>query len=188
MTDNIYDLSKVSGGVAAITKLSDYGAYLKGFEIVDKRDWASLPQGSRICYLRNDGKFVKGGYVESISYTSDNAGLQTYFITMNPISNSSTARPWKIFQNNIEKLWIKKEVDKVVVNAIPQQQYVTMEEYNHLKDKLEIYDVQFEKYTTYFENINADYQRIKDRVNTLTDIIKKIYSEKEVVAPRQRYR
>jgi hypothetical protein len=146
--------------------------YLKDFELVENDEWSFLPQGTRICYLRTDKKFVKGGYIQSISYTTDNNGNQTFFITLNPIVFSSTARPWKIYQNNIEKLWKKrKEIDAVIITE-PQEQYVTMEEYNNLKNKLE-------KYDEYFKNIKADYQRLKDEIVDIVSVIKYFHPKKQ---------
>jgi prefoldin subunit 5 len=139
--------------------------YLKDFELVDNDEWSFLPQGTRICYLRTDKKFVKGGYIQSISYTNDNEGNQTFFITLNPIVFSSTARPWKIYQNNIEKLWKKRKDNDSIIISTPQEQHVTIEEYNNLKDKIE-------KYDEYFKNIKADYQRLKDEINSLVKIIR----------------
>jgi hypothetical protein len=144
------------------TKISDYIHYIKDFEFVESVEWTFLTQGTRICYLRTDGKFVKGGYIQSISYTNDTDGNQTFYFTLNPIIHSNTARPWNIYQNNIAKLWKKRQNIDQIVESTPQQQYVTIEEYNDLKTR----------YDEYFRHVKADYQKLNNDMIEIVKVIK----------------
>jgi hypothetical protein len=177
MTENIYDLSKLNIAYSQNTNggevANSYSTLLKGYELVDRAVWDKIPRRSHIRYLRTDGKFVKGGFVTSISHTTGIDGKHTFMINLASNLSFNNAKPWSIYQNNIEKIWKKIDtgIPDIQSQQQPQQQSqpyaqsVSLEEFNELKEKVD-------KYEEYFRHIKIDMQRIKDEASSIVKVIK----------------
>lgn len=92
--------------------------YLKNSILVPKDQWNSLPINSYISYIKDDNKFVKGGYVKLIFDKNNN----TYLIYGTKIDKYTNDRYYKEFTINLSN--IKEIYKKIDQSAIMEYQII----------------------------------------------------------------
>ncbi len=98
--------------------------YLKNSILVNKDQWLTIPVNSFISYYKDDGKFVKGGYVKLI-FTKKDAKTETmndYLIYSTKIDKYNNDKYYKEFTINLSN--IKEIYKKIDASAIMEYQII----------------------------------------------------------------
>ncbi len=75
--------------------------YLKNSILIPKDQWKTLPVNSFISYFKEDGKFVKGGYIKLIFNKKDSENDNDYLIYGTKIDKYTNDKYYKEFTINL---------------------------------------------------------------------------------------
>jgi hypothetical protein len=92
--------------------------FLKNSISIPKDQWEQLPINSYISYYKDDGKFIKGGYIKLIFNKKDN----TYLIYGTKIDKYANDKYYKEFTINLSN--IKELYKKIDQSAIIEYQII----------------------------------------------------------------
>ena len=92
--------------------------YLKNSISIPKDQWETLPVNAFISYIKEDGKFIKGGYVKLIFNKKNN----TYMIYGTKIDKYNNDKYYKEFTINLSN--IKEIYKKIDQSAILEYQII----------------------------------------------------------------
>jgi hypothetical protein len=98
----------VSGGVKASGKYSkaDMKKLLVGYVALPKTLWTALERGSHVRYIRNDGRFVRGGFVTL--YSSQN-GRDMLTLANGFNATAKGYSVWTVALDGVKTLYTKKD-------------------------------------------------------------------------------
>jgi hypothetical protein len=133
----------VSGGNKPSFKSKKYDkteidTLLREYVLLPQKSWKSLDRGIHIRYIRNDGRFVRGGFVTG--YSSQNGrNLLTLANGFNAAVKGYSA--WTIALDSIKYLYIKK--DKL--NMVSTHDNIASKSGNEIENlKKTVYDMQLQ--------------------------------------------
>lgn len=86
--------------------------YLKDSILIPKNDWDKLSVGSNISYYKNDGNFVKSGFIKAV-YSNDGNDFIKYGTKLNTYYNDKYYKEFTVNTSNIKELY--KKIDKSAV-------------------------------------------------------------------------
>ncbi len=86
--------------------------YLKSFILIPKQNWTTMPDNSQIAYYKNDGKFVKSGYVKLI-YSKNGDDFIRYGSKLSQMPNDKYYKEFTINLSNISKIYKKISQDAI---------------------------------------------------------------------------
>lgn len=98
----------VSGGAHNTGKYSksDIDKLLQGYIILPKQMWTSMERGTHVRYMRNDGRFVRGGFVNS--YVSQN-GRDMLTLANGFNASEKGYSIWTVALDGVREIYIKKD-------------------------------------------------------------------------------
>ena len=103
-----YNKKKDSNKSKDLTE-EEINEYLKNSILIPKDQWLNLPLNSYISYKKEDGKFIKGGYIKLIFNKND----KDYLIYGTKIDKYNNDRYYKEFTINLENIQeIYKKIDQ----------------------------------------------------------------------------
>lgn len=106
--------SKKKDNIKTFKKMSDDEIldYLKDSILIPKNDWDKLSVGSNISYYKNDGNFVKSGFIKAV-YSNDGNDFIKYGTKLNTYYNDKYYKEFTVNTSNIKELY--KKIDKSAV-------------------------------------------------------------------------
>lgn len=128
----------------------DITEYLKGSILIPKIQWKDLYENSNISYIKNDGGFVKSGYIKLI-YNKDDEDFIRYGTKLDRYNNDKYYKEFTVKFSNIKELY--KKIDN---SAILEYKIIK----KNIKDSL----------TTFTEELT----RLDDKVNELNEKLNKL--------------
>jgi hypothetical protein len=98
--------------------------YLKNFILIPKDQWKTMPVNSYISYIKEDGKFVKGGFVKLIfnKKNTDSENESEYLIYGTKIDKYNNDKYYKEFTINLSN--IKDIYKRIEQSAIIEYQII----------------------------------------------------------------
>ena len=87
--------------------------FLKNSILIPKEQWLSLPINSYISYIKNDDKFIKGGYIKLIFNKKDTDYL-IYGSKLDKYNNDRYYKEFTINLNNIKEIYKKIDVSAII--------------------------------------------------------------------------
>lgn len=154
------DIDKNEKKVYKATKLSDDEIieYLKGSILVPKNQWKDLYDNSNISYIKNDGGFVKSGFIKLI-YNKDDEDYIRYGSKLDRYNNDKYYKEFTVKFSNIKELY--KKIDNSAIM-----------EYKLIKENVK----------NTLSNFTEELTRLDDKVNELNEkIIKLDENNKKIV-------
>lgn len=130
--------------------------FLKNSILIPKEQWNSLPVNSFISYIKNDDKFIKGGYIKLIFQKKDN----DYIIYSSKLDKYNNDRYYKEFTINLNN--IKEIYKKIDSSAILEYKIIKTNINNIL-----------EQFKTQIIDINNKIDELDKKINKLDDNNKK---------------
>lgn len=114
--------------------------FLKNSILIPKDQWPSLPTNSYISYYKEDGKFIKGGYIKLIFNKKDPKSdeMNNYLIYGTKLDKYNNDKYYKEFTINLSN--IKEIYKKIDASAIIEYQIIknnVTKLINTTNDKLE---------------------------------------------------
>jgi len=130
--------------------------YLKNSILIPKEQWNNLPINAYISYKKDDGKFIKGGYIKLI-FTKNNKDYLIYGTKIDKYNNDryykeftinldnileiykridqSAMLEYQIIKNNISKLLdhVNNKIDDIITRLLNTEKKITKLEDNHYK-------------------------------------------------------
>lgn len=118
--------------------------FLKNSILIPKDQWNSLPVNSFISYVKNDGKFIKGGYIKLIFQKKDN-DYMIYSTKLDKYNNDRYYKEFTINLNNIKEIYKKIESSAIIeykiiktnINNILDQFKLQINEISNKVDELD---------------------------------------------------
>ena len=106
--------SKKKDNIKTFKKMSNEEIldYLKDSILIPKNDWDKLSIGSNISYYKNDGNFVKSGFIKAV-YSNDGNDFIKYGTKLNTYYNDKYYKEFTVNTSNIKELY--KKIDKSAV-------------------------------------------------------------------------
>ncbi len=146
------DSKKNEKKVYTAKKLSDEEIhdYLKGSILIPRSQWKDLYDNSNISYIKNDGGFVKSGFIKLI-YNKDDEDYIRYGSKLDRYNNDKYYKEFTVKFSNIKDLY--KKIDKSAII-----------EYKLIKDNIK------NSLSTFTEELT----RLDDKVNDLSIKINKL--------------
>jgi hypothetical protein len=86
--------------------------YLKDSILIPNTDWNKLSIGSNISYYKNDGNFVKSGFIKAI-YNNEGNDFIKYGTKLNTYFNDKYYKEFTVNTNNIKELY--KKIDQSAI-------------------------------------------------------------------------
>ncbi len=86
--------------------------YLKDCIKIPREKWMSLPDNSQIAYYKNDGKFVKSGYIK-LAYSKDGEDYIRYGSKLCQMNNDKYYREFTIKLSNIKSIYKRVSQDAI---------------------------------------------------------------------------
>lgn len=87
--------------------------FLKNSILIPKDQWLSLPLNSYISYIKNDDKFIKGGYIKLI-FNKKNNDYLIYGSKLDKYNNDKYYKEFTINLNNIKEIYKKIDVSAII--------------------------------------------------------------------------
>lgn len=91
---------------------SEIKEYLKNSISIPKDQWETLPVNSFISYIKEDGKFIKGGYVKLI-FNKKNNIYMIYGTKIDKYNNDKYYKEFTINLSNIKEIY--KKIDQSAI-------------------------------------------------------------------------
>lgn len=158
--------------------------YLKNSILIPKDKWEEIPLNSYISYTKNDGKFVKGGYIKIIfkkknKKNNDNEDESnkdtefeedTFMTLANKLEKYSNDKFFKEFTINLSN--IKEIYKKINDSAFIEYQIIK----NNVLKLIQDFTKKLEKYDNEIENINKKITKLEDNNYKVLKLIKKLHN------------
>lgn len=132
--------------------------YLKGSIQIPKDQWMKLHDNSQISYFKNDGGFVKSGFIKLL-YTKDDEDYIRYGSKLNPSNGDRYYREFTIKLDNIKEIWKKIDQDAII-------------EYKLIKNNI---NNTLSEYTEKINVLEAKVNKLGDDIVKILKLIKKIH-------------
>lgn len=87
--------------------------FLKNSILIPKEQWNTLPINSFISYKKDDGKFIKGGYIKLI-FTKNNKDYLIYGTKIDKYNNDRYYKEFTINLDNIQEIYKKIEQTAII--------------------------------------------------------------------------
>jgi hypothetical protein len=144
--------------------------YLKNSILIPKEQWLTLPVNSFISYIKNDGKFIKGGFIKLIFKKKE----KDYLIYSSKLDKYNNDKYYKEFTINLEN--IKEIYKKIDSSAIIEYQIIKTNINNFLdKFKTDIHNI-YNK----IEDLNIKINKIEDNNKKTIKLIKNLHGIKSL--------
>lgn len=152
--ENIDNINKSKGKKNINKELTEEERkdFLKNSILIPKDQWLSLPLNSYISYIKNDNKFIKGGYIKLIFNKKNN----DYLIYGSKLDKYNNDKYYKEFTINLSNI---KEIYKKIDNS-------ALIEYQIIKNNIN-------------KIINTTNTKIEEMVSKMSNIEKKIIKLEE---------
>ncbi len=134
--------------------------YLKNCILIPKSKYTSLPDNSQICYFKNDGGFVKSGFIKLI-YSKDGNDFIRYGSKFNTYGNDKYYKEFTINLSNVKELY--KKIDQ---NAIFEYKIIKKD----FTQQLTEYDSKIEELQTKIESLESQNKKIIKLIKKLHNI------------------
>jgi len=160
---NIFDLHALANEVKEIevSKSNVIGPgeqekLLENYAEVPKDKWEKIPVGSHVRYLRKDGGFRSGGFIQSM-WSKIMGDQQMSYFQLGKYQNSK--KNWKLPLISVDKLWVSNV--GIENPKIKEDISANAEDLEYLKSAV--------------EQLKADMSKMNNEQNRILNLIKKLH-------------
>lgn len=140
--------------------------YLKGSILIPKTKWKDLYDNSNISYIKNDGGFVKSGFIKLI-YNKDGEDYIRYGSKLDRYNNDKYYKEFTVKFSNIKELYKKIDNSAII-------------EYRLIKDNVEKIISKFTEELTLldekFNNLDEKINKLDKNHIKIINLIKKLHN------------
>lgn len=164
--------SKKKDNIKTFKKMSDDEIldYLKDSILIPKNDWDKLSVGSNISYYKNDGNFVKSGFIKAV-YSNDGNNFIKYGTKLNTYYNDKYYKEFTVNVSNIKELY--KKIDKSAVIEFKIMNKNILNSINTFMDTIS-------KLENEISNITERITKLEDNHVKTIKFIKKLHNIKSI--------
>lgn len=144
--------------------------YLKDSILIPRNEWSTLSIDSNISYFKNDGNFVKSGFIKTI-YTNDNIEYIKYGTKINTYYNDKYYKEFTVNTTNIKELY--KKIDKSAVIEFKIMNKNILNSINAFMDTIS-------KLENEISNITERISKLEDNHVKTIKFIKKLHNIKSI--------
>jgi hypothetical protein len=144
--------------------------YLKDSILVPKNDWDKLSIGSQISYYKNDGNFVKLGFIKAV-YTNEGNDFIKYGTKLNTYYNDKYYKEFTVNTSNIKELF--KKIDK---SAVLEFKIINKNILNSINNMME----SISTLENELNNMNEKMNKLEDNHIKTIKFIKKLHNIKSI--------
>jgi|LauGreDrversion4_2_1035121.scaffolds.fasta_scaffold65091_1 hypothetical protein len=144
--------------------------YLKDSILIPKNEWSKLSVGSNISYFKNDGNFVKSGFIKTI-YTNENTEYIKYGTKLNTYHNDKYYKEFTVNTTNIKELYKKIDKSAIIEYKIINQNILNT--VNNIMDKIS-------KIENELNNFNDRIIKLEENHIKTIKFIKKLHNIKSI--------
>ena len=164
--------SKKKDNIKTFKKMSNEEIldYLKDSILIPKNDWDKLSVGSNISYYKNDGNFVKSGFIKAV-YSNDGNDFIKYGTKLNTYYNDKYYKEFTVNTSNIKELY--KKIDKSAVIEFKIMNKNILNSINAFMDTIS-------KLENELISINERISKIEDNHVKTIKFIKKLHNIKSI--------
>lgn len=144
--------------------------YLKDSILIPKNDWDKLSIGSNISYYKNDGNFVKSGFIKAV-YSNDGNNFIKYGTKLNTYYNDKYYKEFTVNVSNIKELY--KKIDKSAVIEFKIMNKNILNSINTFMDTIS-------KLENEISNITERITKLEDNHVKTIKFIKKLHNIKSI--------
>jgi hypothetical protein len=144
--------------------------YLKDSILVPKNDWDKLSIGSQISYYKNDGNFVKLGFIKAV-YTNEGNDFIKYGTKLNTYYNDKYYKEFTVNTSNIKELY--KKIDKSAVLEFKIINKNILNSINNMMESISILENEL-------NNMNEKMNKLEDNHIKTIKFIKKLHNIKSI--------
>ena len=164
--------SKKKDNIKTFKKMSNEEIldYLKDSILIPKNDWDKLSIGSNISYYKNDGNFVKSGFIKAV-YSNDGNDFIKYGTKLNTYYNDKYYKEFTVNTSNIKELY--KKIDKSAVIEFKIMNKNILNSINTFMDTIS-------KLENELISINERISKIEDNHVKTIKFIKKLHNIKSI--------
>lgn len=164
--------SKKKDNIKTFKKMSDDEIldYLKDSILIPKNDWDKLSVGSNISYYKNDGNFVKSGFIKAV-YSNDGNDFIKYGTKLNTYYNDKYYKEFTVNTSNIKELY--KKIDKSAVIEFKIMNKNILNSINTFMDTIS-------KLENEISNITERITKLEDNHVKTIKFIKKLHNIKSI--------
>lgn len=164
--------SKKKDNIKTFKKMTDDEIldYLKDSILIPKNDWDKLSIGSNISYYKNDGNFVKSGFIKAV-YSNDGNNFIKYGTKLNTYYNDKYYKEFTVNVSNIKELY--KKIDKSAVIEFKIMNKNILNSINTFMDTIS-------KLENEISNITERITKLEDNHVKTIKFIKKLHNIKSI--------
>ena len=164
--------SKKKDNIKTFKKMTDDEIldYLKDSILIPKNDWDKLSVGSNISYYKNDGNFVKSGFIKAV-YSNDGNNFIKYGTKLNTYYNDKYYKEFTVNVSNIKELY--KKIDKSAVIEFKIMNKNILNSINTFMDTIS-------KLENEISNITERITKLEDNHVKTIKFIKKLHNIKSI--------
>jgi hypothetical protein len=153
-------------------KLSDeeIAEYLKGSILIPKDQWKDLHDNSNISYIKNDGGFIKSGFIKLI-YNKDDEDYIRYGTKLDRYANDSYYKEFTVKFSSIKKLY--KKIDN---SAIIEYKLIN----EKIKSTLSGFTEELKLLDEKFNELNVKMVKLEENNVKIVNLIKKLHNLKSL--------
>jgi len=144
--------------------------YLKNSILIPNEQWKSLPTNSFISYYKEDGKFIKGGYIKLI-YTKNNNDYLIYGTKLDKYNNDKYYKEFTINLSNIKEIY--KKIDQ---SAIIEYQIIK----NNISKIISTTNTKIEEIITKIMNMEKKIIKLEENHYKTLKLIKNLHNIKSL--------
>lgn len=144
--------------------------YLKDSILIPKNDWGKLSVGSNISYFKNDGNFIKSGFIKAV-YTNENTEYIKYGTKLNTYYNDKYYKEFTVNTTNIKELY--KKIDKSAIIEYKIMNKNILNTVNNMMDKIS-------KIENELNNFNDRIIKLEENHIKTIKFIKKLHNIKSI--------
>lgn len=144
--------------------------YLKNSILIPKDQWTSLPINSFISYYKDDGKFIKGGFIKLI-FTKKNNNYLIYGTKLDKYNNDKYYKEFTINLSNIKELY--KKIDQ---SAIIEYQIIK----KNVSNLLSITNTKIDDLLTKLTNMEKKIIKLEENHYKTLKLIKNLHNIKNL--------
>lgn len=148
--------------------------YLKNFILIPKDQWKTIPVNSYISYIKEDGKFVKGGFVKLI-FNKNNTNSENeseYLIYGTKIDKYNNDKYYKEFTINLSN--IKDIYKRIEQSAIIEYQIIK----NNINKVIAEVNNKIEEVVNKLSTIDKKINKLEDNHYKTLKLIKNLHNIK----------
>lgn len=144
----------------------DIKLYLKDSILLPKSEWDKLSVGTNISYYKNDGNFVKSGFIKAI-YSNDGNNFIKYGTKLDTYYNDKYYKEFTVNTSNIKELY--KKIDKSAIIEFKIINKNILNTINNINENIT-------KLENTINNINERINKLEDNHNLTIKFIKKLHN------------